>query len=151
MTPSGLHGVRLEAIDLDRLWSQIQEVKSVADSLSRPAVEPVKESSESCPLFGHIRIARLNTLTACNIVEENYSDYLIVFSGRKGFHILLPFSAEDWTHYRAMDPLKTQAAARFKYALYLKHRGVWFDHIQQVRDEWIHRVNKIFHGTAGRP
>ena len=35
---------------------------------------------------------------------------MVVFSGRKGFHILLPF-AEDWIHYRVTDPLKTQAAS----------------------------------------
>ena len=89
---------------------------------------------------GCLRLARFNTLNACNIVEENYSKYLAVFSGRKGFHVLLPFSAEDWTHYRAKDPLKTQAAARFKYALYLKHRGVWFDFKTSVDPLRVHSV-----------
>jgi len=89
---------------------------------------------------GCLRMARFNTLNACNIVEENYREYLVVFSGRKGFHILLPFSAEDWTHYRATDPLKTQAAARFKYALYLRHCGVWFDFKTSVDPLRVHSV-----------
>ncbi len=29
----------------------------------------------------------------CDLIEENYQDYKIVFSGRKGFHVLLPFHA----------------------------------------------------------
>jgi len=89
---------------------------------------------------GCLRLAQFNTLNACNIVEENYDEYLVVFSGRKGFNILLPFSAEDWTHYRPTDPLKTQAAARFKYALYLKHRGVWFDFKTSIDPLRVHSV-----------
>jgi len=89
---------------------------------------------------GCLCLVRFNTLNACNIVEENYREYLVVFSGRKVFHIPLPFSAEDWTHYRVTDPLRTQAAACFKYALYLRHRGVWFDFKISVDPLRIHSV-----------
>jgi len=98
---------------------------------------------------GCLRLARFNTLNACSIVEENYREYLVVFSGRKGFHILLPFSAEDWTHYRVTDPLKTQAAARFKYALYLRHRGVWFDFKTSVDPLRVHSVPSSLNAETG--
>jgi len=44
---------------------------------------------------GCLSLAKDNAFRACGVVEENYDEYLVVFSGRKGFHILAPFRAED--------------------------------------------------------
>lgn len=98
---------------------------------------------------GCLRLAKHNALKACEVVEENYLQYLVVFSGRRGFHILIPFRAQDWTHLRLNDPLRTQAAARFKYAFYLKHRGLWFDFKTCVDPLRVHSVPRTLNGDTG--
>jgi len=98
---------------------------------------------------GCLRLAKFNTLRACDVIEENYQDYAIIFSGRKGFHVLIPFDAEDWTHYRVRDPLSTQAAGRYRYAWYLKRRGVWFDFRTSVDPLRVHSVPGSLNGDTG--
>ncbi len=98
---------------------------------------------------GCLRLAKHNAVKACEVVEESYSQYLVVFSGRRGFHILVPFRAQDWTHHRVRDPLGTQAAARFKYALYLKHRSLWFDFKTCVDPLRVHSVPGTLNGDTG--
>jgi len=67
-----------------------------------------------CPdcLYNAKRLA----VQVCEVVEQNYSDLMIVFSGRKGFHIhILDFNLRDWTCYNERNPIKSQEVARFKY------------------------------------
>jgi len=60
--------------------------------------------------------AKILTAQVCEAMEQNYSDLMVVFSGRKGFHIhVLDFSLRDWTYYNERSPIKSQEVARFKY------------------------------------
>jgi DNA primase catalytic subunit len=50
------------------------------------------------------------------VIEENYSDIRVVFSGRQGFHIpVFDFKIEDHTHIDESNLLKSHEVARFKY------------------------------------
>jgi len=52
----------------------------------------------------------------CEAIEQNYSDLMMVFSGRKGFHIrILDFNLRDWTYYNERNPIKSHEVGRFKY------------------------------------
>ena len=57
------------------------------------------------------------TLELADKILEDYSDVQIVFSGRRGFHIwVMDFDYKRYVKPNPKDPLKVQAAARFKYA-----------------------------------
>ena len=48
------------------------------------------------------------TLKLLNLVEVNYEDILLVFSGKHGFHIQVrDFEVRDWTYYDSGNPLKS--------------------------------------------
>jgi hypothetical protein len=50
------------------------------------------------------------------VIEENYSDIKIVFSGRHGFHLhVFDFKIEDHTHIDERNLLKSHEVARFRY------------------------------------
>ena len=56
-----------------------------------------------------------------DLVEINYADLFIVFSGKHGFHIhVRDFDVRDWTYYDARNPLKSHEVARRKYVEMLK-------------------------------
>ena len=60
--------------------------------------------------------AKQLTIHVCEAIEENYSKILVVFSGRRGFHIhVLDFNLRDWTYYNGRNPIKSHEVARFKY------------------------------------
>jgi len=60
--------------------------------------------------------AKLLAVHISEVIEQNYTDVMIVFSGRKGFHIhVLDFNLRDWTYYNETNPIKSQEVARFKY------------------------------------
>jgi DNA primase catalytic subunit len=72
--------------------------------------------------------SRRQTLHMCDVIEENYSDVQIVFSGRRGFHIhVLDFHLHDWTFYNPRNPIKSHEVARFKFTQLLAVRCVGFD------------------------
>jgi hypothetical protein len=98
---------------------------------------------------GCLLLAKCNAVRTCEVIEENYTDHLVVFSGRKGFHVLFPFAAGDWTHYRPANDLLTQAAARFKYALHLKRRGVFFDFKTSIDPLRVHSVPESLNAETG--
>jgi len=65
---------------------------------------------------GCLHNAKLFAVHVCEAVEQNYSDLMVVFSGRKGFHIhVLDFNLRDWTYYNEKNPIKSQEVARFRY------------------------------------
>jgi DNA primase catalytic subunit len=65
-------------------------------------------------------ISKKLTLHICDVIEENYKDIQIVFSGRRGFHIhVLDFNLRDWTYYNDRNPIKSHEVARFKYTSHL--------------------------------
>jgi hypothetical protein len=67
-----------------------------------------------------LEIARRYTIRLSEIIEENYSNIMIVFSGARGFHIhVLDFQVRDWTFYNEHDPVKSHEVARFRYTLHL--------------------------------
>jgi DNA primase catalytic subunit len=62
----------------------------------------------------------VNAYNLCNkvlaVIEDNYSDIRVVFSGRQGFHIhVFDFKIEDHTHIDERNLLKSHEVARFKY------------------------------------
>jgi hypothetical protein len=60
------------------------------------------------------------TQKVLEVLEENYRDIRVVFSGRAGFHChVLDFNIEDWTTYNEKNPLKSLEVGRLKYTLYL--------------------------------
>jgi DNA primase catalytic subunit len=75
-----------------------------------------------------LEISRRLTLHVCEVIEENYRNVQIVFSGRRGFHIhVLDFHLRDWTYYNPRNPIKSHAVARFKYTQLLAARCLGFD------------------------
>ncbi|MBO3754275.1 MAG: hypothetical protein FGF53_05290 [Candidatus Brockarchaeota archaeon] len=67
-----------------------------------------------------LEVARKYTIRLTELVEENYENIAIVFSGARGFHIhVLDFNVRDWTHYNEHDPVKSHEVARFRYTLHL--------------------------------
>ncbi|MEM3424953.1 MAG: hypothetical protein QXI42_03940 [Thermoproteota archaeon] len=67
-----------------------------------------------------LEVARRYTVRLCELVEENYENIRIVFSGARGFHIhVLDFNVKDWTHYDEHDPVKSHEVARLRYTLHL--------------------------------
>jgi len=67
-----------------------------------------------------LEIARRYTIRLSELIEENYSNIMIVFSGARGFHIhVLDFKVGDWTFYNEHDPVKSHEVARFRYTLHL--------------------------------
>ena len=70
-----------------------------------------------------LEIARRYTIRLSEIIEENYSNIMIVFSGARGFHIhVLDFKVGDWTFYNEHDPVKSHEVARFRYTLHLSRQ-----------------------------
>jgi DNA primase catalytic subunit len=56
------------------------------------------------------------TVKILDLLEYNYSDIRVVFSGRAGFHIhVLDFRIDDWTKINERNLLKSHEVARFKY------------------------------------
>jgi hypothetical protein len=50
------------------------------------------------------------------VIEENYMDIRVVFSGRQGFHIhVFDFLIEDWTHIDDKNMLKSHEVSRLIY------------------------------------
>lgn len=69
---------------------------------------------------GCVEVARKYTIRLSELIEENYSDIAIVFSGGRGFHIhVLDFNVKDWTHCDEHNPVESHEAARLKYTLHL--------------------------------
>jgi DNA primase catalytic subunit len=55
-----------------------------------------------------LSISKDLTLHICDVIEENYKDIQIVFSGRRGFHIhVLDFNLRDWTYYNYRNPIES--------------------------------------------
>jgi hypothetical protein len=70
-----------------------------------------------------LEIARRYSIRLSEIIEENYSNIMIVFSGARGFHIhVLDFKVGDWTFYNEHDPVKSHEVARFRYTLHLSRQ-----------------------------
>jgi hypothetical protein len=70
-----------------------------------------------------LEIARKYTIRLSELIEENYSNIMIVFSGARGFHIhVLDFKVGDWTYYNEHDPVKSHEVARFRYTLHLSRQ-----------------------------
>jgi len=66
--------------------------------------------------FGCLEQAKELTSKLLDLVEINYKDIIIVFSGRNGFHIhVRDFEVRDWTYYDPGNPLKSHEVARRKY------------------------------------
>jgi len=64
--------------------------------------------------------AKLLAVHISEAIEQNYTDVMIVFSGRKGFHIhVSDFNLRDWTYYNERNPIKSQEVARFRYTKFL--------------------------------
>ena len=62
---------------------------------------------------GCLEQAKELKLKLLELVEINYKDILIVFSGKHGFHIhARDFEVRDWTYYDARNPLKSHEVAR---------------------------------------
>ncbi len=60
-----------------------------------------------------LEIARRYTIRLSELIEENYSNIIIVFSGTRGFHIhVLDFQAGDWTFFDGYDPVKSHEVRR---------------------------------------
>jgi hypothetical protein len=78
---------------------------------------------------GCLETSRRYAIQLCEAIEESYSDVVVVFSGRRGFHVhALDFSARDWARYDARDPVRSHEVARFRYTLYLSRQvGTVFD------------------------
>ena len=71
--------------------------------------------------YGCLLQAKELTLKLLDLVEINYGDIFIVFSGLHGFHIhVRDFEVRDWTYYDAGNPLKSHEVARRKYVELLK-------------------------------
>jgi hypothetical protein len=71
-----------------------------------------------------LEIARRYTIRLSEIIEENYSNIMIVFSGARGFHIhVLDFQVRGWTFYNEHDPVKSHEVARFRYTLHLSRHA----------------------------
>ena len=67
-----------------------------------------------------LEIVKRYTIRICELIEENYSNIIIVFSGARGFHIhVLDFQAGDWAFFDGHDPVKSHWVARFRYTLHL--------------------------------
>jgi len=66
VTPSGLRGVRLEAIDLDRLWSQTQQVK--ASQTAFPVKFSPELSRQELEVFYRKPLQFLNGHMRCNAI-----------------------------------------------------------------------------------
>jgi len=66
VTPSGLRGVRLEALDLDRLWSQIQGVK--ASQTAFPVKFSPELSRQELEVFYREPLQFLNGHMSCNAI-----------------------------------------------------------------------------------
>jgi hypothetical protein len=70
-----------------------------------------------------LEIARRYSIRLSEIIEENYSNIMIVFSGARGFHIhVLDFKVGDWTFYNEHAPVKSHEVARFRYTLHLSRQ-----------------------------
>jgi hypothetical protein len=70
-----------------------------------------------------LEAARRYAVVLSELVEENYSNVAIVFSGSRGFHVhVLDFGARDWVSQGEQDPFKVQEAARRRYTLHLSRR-----------------------------
>ena len=66
--------------------------------------------------YGCLSQAKELTSKLLDLVEINYKDIIIVFSGRHGFHIhVRDFKVRDWTFYDPGKPLKSHEVARRKY------------------------------------
>jgi DNA primase catalytic subunit len=73
-----------------------------------------ERNNESCK--GCLENAKQLTIKILNLLEYNYSDIRIVFSGRAGFHIhVIDFRIDDWTKVNEKNLLKSHEVARFKY------------------------------------
>jgi DNA primase catalytic subunit len=73
-----------------------------------------QRNNESCK--GCLENAKQLTVKILNLLEYNYSDIRVVFSGRAGFHIhVLDFRIDDWTKINEKNLLKSHVVARFKY------------------------------------
>jgi hypothetical protein len=67
-----------------------------------------------------LEIVKKYTIRICELIEENYSNIIIVFSGVRGFHIhVLDFQAGDWASFDGHNLFKSHKAARFRYTLHL--------------------------------
>lgn len=78
--------------------------------------------------YGCLHRSKDITLNLLFKVMENYSDIMVVFSGRKGFHLhVLDFELRDWTHYNDRDPIKSHEVARFLYTKHIKSGFGGFD------------------------
>jgi hypothetical protein len=73
---------------------------------------------EACP--GCLENARELTLRVLDLLQENYNDIRVVFSGRAGFHChVLDFDVRDWTYFDEFNPVKSLEVGRLKYTSYL--------------------------------
>jgi hypothetical protein len=73
--------------------------------------------------LGCLQFAKELTDEILDVIEENYSQTRLVFSGHRGFHIhVLDFDVRDHTIYLPKNPLKSHKVARFLYTEQLKKR-----------------------------
>jgi DNA primase catalytic subunit len=78
-------------------------------------------NNESC--HGCLENAKELTQRVLEVLEENYRDIRVVFSGRAGFHChVLDFNVEDWTTLNEKNPLKSHEVGRFKFVLHISER-----------------------------
>ena len=75
------------------------------------------------PCIGCIQNAYDLTVKVIDVIEENYKDIKLVFSGRQGFHIhCFDFIVEDHTHMDAHNMVKSHEVARFQYTSQLAEK-----------------------------
>jgi hypothetical protein len=93
------------------------------DSYLRYKLHPHFTEAEGI-CYGCLQIAKELTEEILDVVEENYNDVRIVFSGHRGYHIhVLDFDVRDFTIYLHKHPLKSHEVARFLYTEQLKERA----------------------------
>ena len=98
------------------------------DSYLRHKLHRHYSSKETGICDGCLQISKALTVSACEQVEEYYSDVAIVFSGKRGFHIhVLDFNLRDWTYYNEKNPIRSHSTARFKFSKIISLETYVFD------------------------
>ena len=85
------------------------------------------------------------------VIEENYGDYPIVFSSKRGFHIhVFDFDYKDWCNCNFKDAVKCQEAARYRYAKLLKlNHNLFFNFVTSVDPMRVMRIPGSVNGWTG--